>query len=335
MAPASTLGTGERAPDFVLPADDGRQARFYGLAGGRPALLLFDAGPGRDVAAALVETLGARAEVFVISRNPGPGRSGNDLLVLGGAPRPDAAPFRTFYDPGGKVAEGYRLGDGRAPILFVLDPSLRVAGRFEVEDAAAAADRAAGILDAFPTRTPATVTGQAPVLFVPVVLEPKICRFLVEIWQRRGHVETGVEASVGARRADVLEPAKKRRADHTVEDPELQGLLTATLGSRILPEIARAFCYRASRFEGFKIACYDAEAGGHFQAHRDNLSPATAHRRFAVSLNLNTDYEGGEIVFPEYGGDRYRPGEGEALVFSGALLHEVRPVTRGRRFVLL
>ena len=74
---------------------------------------------------------------------------------------------------------------------------------------------------------------------------------------------------------------------------------------------------------------------GFFTAHRDNLSPATAHRRFGLTLNLNDDYDGGELRFPEYGPDRYRPDAGEALVFSGSHLHEVLPVTRGRRFVLL
>ena len=61
----------------------------------------------------------------------------------------------------------------------------------------------------------------------------------------------------------------------------------------------------------------------------------TAHRRFAVSVNLNEDYEGGEISFPEYGPRRYRPAAGAALVFSCSLLHGVSPVTRGRRYVFL
>jgi len=42
MAPApSGLGRGERAPDFVLPLQDGTPTRFYARAGGTPAVLLF------------------------------------------------------------------------------------------------------------------------------------------------------------------------------------------------------------------------------------------------------------------------------------------------------
>ena len=33
-------------------------------------------------------------------------------------------------------------------------------------------------------------------------------------------------------------------------------------------------------------------------AHRDNNSPATAYRRFAVSINLSDDFEGGLRALP-------------------------------------
>ena len=53
--------------------------------------------------------------------------------------------------------------------------------------------------------------------------------------------------------------------------------------------------------ERYIVACYAAEEGGHFRAHRDNTTKGTAHRRFAVSINLNDDFDGGEVSFPEYG----------------------------------
>ncbi|MBL8709410.1 MAG: 2OG-Fe(II) oxygenase, partial [Rhodospirillaceae bacterium] len=68
----------------------------------------------------------------------------------------------------------------------------------------------------------------------------------------------------------------------------------------------------------------------------DNLSPSTADRRFALTINLNTpEYEGGELVFPEYGPERYSPPAGGAILFSCSLLHEALPVTKGARFTLL
>ena len=67
----------------------------------------------------------------------------------------------------------------------------------------------------------------------------------------------------------------------------------------------------------------------------ERSSPGTAERRFAVTINLNDDYDGGGVVFPEYGPDHYRPEAGGILIFSCSLIHEALPVTRGRRFALL
>ena len=55
-----------------------------------------------------------------------------------------------------------------------------------------------------------------------------------------------------------------------------------------------------------------------------------------MSINLNLEqFEGGELRFPEFGGQRYRPANGTAIVFSSSLLHEALHVTSGHRLVLL
>jgi hypothetical protein len=41
-----------------------------------------------------------------------------------------------------------------------------------------------------------------------------------------------------------------------------------------------------------------------------------AHRRFAVSINLNADFDGGEISFPEYSPRSFKAAPGTAVVFS-------------------
>ncbi|WP_292156875.1 2OG-Fe(II) oxygenase [Brevundimonas sp.] len=87
--------------------------------------------------------------------------------------------------------------------------------------------------------------------------------------------------------------------------------------------------------ERYLVACYDATDQAHFRPHRDNTTSGTAHRRFAVSINLNADFEGGEVGFPEYGPQTYRPPVGGAVVFSCSLLHQVTPVSRGRRYAFL
>ena len=107
------------------------------------------------------------------------------------------------------------------------------------------------------------------------------------------------------------------------------------LAKRVIPEMRKVFDFKATRAERLRIGCYEASERGVFEAHRDNVDP-TGGRRFAMSLNLNTeDYDGGHLRFPEYGPELYRPATGDAVIFSCYLVHEALPVIRGERFVLL
>src|SRR4029078_7193613 len=72
------------------------------------------------------------------------------------------------------------------------------------------------------------------------------------------------------------------------------------------------------------------------RAHRDNTTKGTAHRRFAVTINLNTEeFDGGELRLPEFCDKSYRAPPGGAVVFSCSLLHEALPVTKGTRYAYL
>ncbi len=316
----SGLGRGERAPDLVLPAADGTPTRYYAHAGGRPALLVFADADSGERLGALAAGLAGLPDEAVTAHVVGP-------LGLAGVP------FPVLTDVEGRAAAAYRTGG--VPTAFVLDPNLRVRAAFRLDDGTEVATRIVELFGELASAGPGREIGlQAPLLVVPDVLQPERCAELIAVWES-DHAETGVESSVDGRRGEQLSATAKRRSDHVVTDPERSRDLAGTIGRRVMPELAKAFSYRATRFEGFKIACYDAADGGHFRAHRDNLSPATAHRRFALTLNLNDGYEGGALRFPEYGPDRYRPPPGAALLFSCSHLHEVQPVTSGRRFVLL
>ena len=69
--------------------------------------------------------------------------------------------------------------------------------------------------------------------------------------------------------------------------------------------------------------------------HIGITSGDTQKRRFAMSLNLNDGYEGGELWFPEYGKHKYLPAAGSGVIFSCSLLHEALPVTKGQRWVMV
>jgi len=237
------------------------------------------------------------------------------------------APFPVFADAQGTVTAAYRLGPPVALTCVVLSPNLQVLATVPVHDVAATAHQVLSTLATdLPPIAPLEIQTQAPVLLIPRVLTPDLCQTLIHVWETRGHVDTGVEHSHHLQRQARIDHTQKSRQDHLVADPQQR---------RILAEVHKAFAFQATRFEGFKIACYAAATGGVFHAHRDNLSPSTAHRRFALTLNLNEDYDGGHLRFPEYGPHLYRPQAGAALVFACAHLHEVTRVTHGRRFTVL
>ena len=53
-------------------------------------------------------------------------------------------------------------------------------------------------------------------------------------------------------------------------------------------------------------------------------------------MNLNSEeFQGGDLRFPEFGQQLYKPPTGGAVVFSCSLLHEATPVTSGSRYVFL
>ena len=102
-----------------------------------------------------------------------------------------------------------------------------------------------------------------------------------------------------------------------------------------MPEILKVHHFNVTRMERYIVSCYAAEDEAHFRAHRDNTTKGTAHRRFAVSIKLNSDFEGSEVSFPEYGPRSFKPPPGGGVVFSCSLLHAVSKVTKGRRYAFL
>jgi len=324
---------GRWAPDFVLPSAAGVPTRLYGRAGGVPTVLLFC---GRGMPAAQRQQLGPfcaslRAQgpaswaLFLSHQGtPSDALEGQDAL-------PDLLDL-IFVDDQGEL---FDEPAGSAPQVVLLSPGLRIIEVFPLEDADEAAARVQAALGALPAVAPRQIDCQAPILLLPELLEAAACQHLLDVWRHGGHEETGVERSEAGQRREQSDASFKRRRDHVVQEPGLLKMLAGSLGRGLFPQIQKVFAYSCTRFEGFKIACYDASDQGFFRPHRDNLSPSTKHRRFALSLHLNGGYEGGQLRFPEYAPHLYSLEAGGGVVFSSSLLHEVTPVTAGQRFVLL
>ena len=133
----------------------------------------------------------------------------------------------------------------------------------------------------------------------------------------------------------IKDKSHKQRRDYTIDDENVIAATRARVRRRVAPEIRKVHQFEVTRMERYIVCCYDADEGAHFRAHRDNTTKGTAHRRFAVSINLNDEFDGGEVSFPEYGPRSFKPPPGGAVVFSCSLLHAVSRVTRGKRYAFL
>ena len=247
----------------------------------------------------------------------------------------DRRGVRWFLDRDGQVSRlfGALTPDGaERPLWLVLDPTLRVI----VSGAMADTDRIFSILSGLPAPDEhAGAPMHAPVLVVPRIFEPELCRRLIDFYEARGGQRSGVMREIEGKTVGVLDGFKSRRDAH-VEDEAFKTEIRRRIELRLLRQINNAFQFSATRIERYVVACYDADEGGYFRAHRDNTTAGTAHRKFACSINLNAEeFEGGDLRFPEYGARTYRPPTGGAVVFSCSLLHEATPVTRGRRYAFL
>jgi len=248
-----------------------------------------------------------------------------------------AAGVRHFADKDGAISRAYGVAprDGAMDLAdlrrcwLVLDPRLRIIATFPLNDAGTAS--VFHFLGTLPTPALYGQGTNTPVLAIPGVFEPEFCARLVGLHQATGGTPSGMQTEG----ATVADPGFKRRRDVQLTDNAMIAQIQTRIFRRVVPEIRHVFQFNATRLERLILAVYDAAEAGRFGAHRDNTVAATAHRRFAVSINLNDDFDGGSLVFPEYSRQEFRPSLGGALVFSCSLLHAVTPMTRGRRYACL
>jgi len=330
------LGFGERAPSFSAAALSGNPRYGFDSAAGRPIVMLFLGSGGWGPGAEALQLLQQhdqifddhRASFFGVTIDPADADAGRIAQRIPG--------IRWFLDYDGAVSTLYgaaAAGDGAKhyrPFWLLLDTNLRLVSSAPLHEGTRIFADLRVLIGMQPEYT------HAPVLAAPRVLEPALCQRLIELYEQHGGGESGFMRQQGGRTVGVVDHSFKRRSDYTIEDEQLCAAIRERIKLRLLPEVERAFQFRATRIERWIVACYDGASKGFFSPHRDNTTSGTAHRNFACTINLNAEeYEGGELRFPEYGPRTYRASTGGAIIFSCSLLHEATPVTRGKRYAFL
>lgn len=324
------LRPGQPAPWFITGSPVNPEFAF-GSLGGYFLLLLF-LPEDVEARARALDQLKATTQLRAQKNIPAFAVARDDATI---ATAKDEPGLQWFFDPDGSVSRRYHALSAEGvpnPHWVLIDPSMRIY-------AVAGIDQTDALMTVV-ARLPkpddhAGVPLHAPVLIVPRVFEPDMCRQLIGFYEGHGGEPSGVMREIAGKTVPVMDSTKRRR-DAVIEDESLKALVRHKLQTRLLPEIKKTFQFEASRIERYMVACYDSEGGGFFKPHRDNTTAGTAHRRFACSINLNTEgHVGGELRFPEFGSKTYRPPTGGAVIFSCSLLHEATPVTQGRRYCFL
>jgi len=340
----ANLLPGDPAPYFVAPTTTIPRFTFH-TAAGRYIVLCFPGIVGDEAGQAAMRAIAANHRMF-----------DDDKISLFGvvADPEDRAQnriqervpgIRFFLDDDlaisrryGAVPRDATFGQALALRRFwlVLDPALRILKRFPFSSGGAEQAELFNYLSALPpVDSYPGFAVQAPVLCLHSVFEPALCQKLIGLYETHGGGESGFMREVNGKTVGIFDHNHKRRKDYTITDDEIIRITQARIKRRIVPEIAKVHQFHVSRMERYIVSCYSAEDGGHFRAHRDDTTKGTAHRRFAVSINLNAEFEGGEISFPEFGPRGFKPPPGGAVIFSCSLLHRVSKVTAGRRYAFL
>lgn len=335
--PETRLLVGDPAPTFVAPSNV-NQAFDFATAAGRYLVLSFFGSSRHPTGSTLIAAFRAAGELFADPEFYFFGVSSEPAADAPGDLRHLPPGMDIFWDATGSIAQAYRLPAEGAfqPITFLMDPAQRIIGIFATNDGALQAGSVLQVLKRLPRLgPPRPAQMQAPVLVVPHVFERELCQRLIEGYRSHGGAESGFMVERDGKTVRTTDPRHKRRSDWIIADRALIETTQERIRRRLVPQIARAFAFTVTRMERYIVACYD-ESGGYFRPHRDNTTKGTAHRRFAVTINLNAeDYTGGDLMFPEFGRAAYRAPTGGAVVFSCSLMHEALPVLRGQRFAFL
>lgn len=109
----------------------------------------------------------------------------------------------------------------------------------------------------------------------------------------------------------------------------------------IKTEIQRLYFYYKTKFPKMdsqklnQIDLLKYDIGGKYEIHTDHYSDSPRH--LSIIMNLNNDYEGGDLIFTDQKGNelkRYNLNKGSIVFFPSNFLypHSIEPITKGARY---
>ena len=137
---------------------------------------------------------------------------------------------------------------------------------------------------------------------------------------------------------NVVDPSIRSSEVHWEEWSPSSDWVYARLANLIGDIVTRWYPLNLSGFaEPLQITRYRAEAGGHYEMHRDYGPDAMSTRKLSLCCLLSApeEFDGGEFEVLSMPGDNKVASEmvqGTVVAFPSYELHRVLPVTRGERW---
>jgi hypothetical protein len=195
---------------------------------------------------------------------------------------------------------GLKIPGGYKPMTILLDRSMRVV-------AAEPLRRTAHVLDlmrrCMAEERPTLGDRFGSVLTVPRIFEPSFCKRLIDYYENDGGAPSGFMRQIDGKTVGI----------HDLTGSNVDGTRRSGRGPARPSRGADQSPASARHRTGLQLArhphrtlyrrlLFQRGTGASSTATATTRHSGTAHRKFAVSINLNAeDFEGGELRFPEFG----------------------------------
>jgi peroxiredoxin len=206
--PAATpLVVGDHAPWFTAQSNLNSNFEF-GTVAGRYIAISFIRSSSDDVGRnALYAWMTQQAVfsqpdryLFIVTEDEADRRNANLGKLIPGRD--------VFWDIDRQIAHSYGISGTSNPVTFVLDPNLRVLAKIDVPNGGEQVKAAVDILQKLSPRHSSSFRPGytfAPVLVVPQVFEPELCRRLIKGLMEGGGIESGYSTDRDGQTVNVID----------------------------------------------------------------------------------------------------------------------------------
>ena len=168
-------------------------------------------------------------------------------------------------------------------------------------------------------------------------LDSKTCEFILDSAANHYSEVTILNSDGGTRKDERFRKGQSFfNNQQFVYDLIWPHLNTANKNAEWNFEISSAESYQISKYEvGDFYASHMDSMGTDNTVYKNPKNPNLHNktRKLSMSINLNEDFEGGDLVF--YDCDPIEQKTGNIIFFPSYLPHEVTPVTKGTRYSLV